>query len=99
KAVIPGTLTMLIGILIAFVVLFPLGSDWVPAAFVVFGLLFGLLLISQFWTLANDIYDPRQARRIFGFIGGGSSLGGLTGNLVTYFTAKNVSPSTLLLVG
>ena len=39
-------------------------------------LILGILLISQFWTLANDIYDPRQAKRLFGFIGGGSSLGG-----------------------
>ena len=43
------------------------------------GLMLGILLISQFWTLANDIYDPRQAKRLFGFIGGGASLGGAIG--------------------
>ena len=40
----------------------------------------GILLISQFWTLANGIYDPRQAKRLFGFIGGGVMLGGMTGS-------------------
>ena len=50
-----------------------------PAAFFVFGLILGMLLISQFWTLANDVYDARQAKRLFGFIGGGASLGGALG--------------------
>ena len=41
----------------------------VAAAFYLFGLIFGILLISQFWTIANDIYDARQAKRLFGLIG------------------------------
>ena len=39
----------------------------------------GVLLISQFWTLANVVYDPRQAKRLFGFVGGGAPLGGIAG--------------------
>ena len=53
--------------------------EWVSVGFYLFGLILGILLISQFWTLANDIYDPRQAKRLFGLIGGGASLGGATG--------------------
>ena len=48
-------------------------------AFYLWGVLTGSLLISQFWTLANDVYDARQAKRLFGFIGGGASLGGIVG--------------------
>jgi AAA family ATP:ADP antiporter len=98
KAVIPATLGALIVVLGAFRLLFSFGWEWVPAAFFLFGLIFGLLLISQFWTLANDVYDPRQARRVFGFIGGGASLGGVTGNSITYLTADLVSANNLLLV-
>ena len=47
-------------------------------------------MISQFWTLANDVYDPRQAKRIFGFIGGGASLGGATGAALTAFLVESV---------
>ena len=47
-------------------------ATWVSVAFYVAGLILGVLLISQFWTLANVIYDPRQAKRLFGFIGGGA---------------------------
>ena len=61
-------------------------------------MIFGILLISQFWTLANDIYDPRQARRMFGFIGGGASLGGAAGRGITAFTVDNVGTNNLLLV-
>ena len=55
----------------------------VAVAFYLFGLIIGILLISQFWTLANDVYDPRQAKRIFGFIGAGASLGGFAGATMT----------------
>ena len=62
-----------------------IGQDWIAVAFYIVGLILAVLLISQFWTLANDIYDPRQAKRIFGFIGGGASLGGATGAALTAF--------------
>src|SRR5688572_14947454 len=42
--------------------LFQTGAAWVSVAFYVWGALLGILLISQFWTLANGIYDPRQAK-------------------------------------
>ena len=65
--------------LAAFWLLFQTGSRWVSAGFYLFGLLLGTLLVSQFWTLAHEIYDPRQARRLFGFIGAGFGLGGMAG--------------------
>ena len=67
-------------LLVGFWFLFQTGSTGSSAAFYLFGLILGMLLISQFWTLANDVYDPRQAKRLFGFIGGGASLGGIAGS-------------------
>ena len=55
--------------------LFQTGQEWVAAAFYLLGLIFAILLVSQFWSLANAIYDPRQAKRLFGFIGGGTASG------------------------
>ena len=57
-----------------------------------------MLLISQFWTLANDIYDPRQAKRVFGFIGGGASLGGATGAALTAFLVETIGAQNMLLL-
>ena len=95
--VIPAAQAVLVGILVVFWVLFQTGQQWVSVAFYLLGLILGLLLISQFWTLANAIYDPRQAKRIFGFIGGGSVLGGMTGAGITALIAEAVGTNSLLL--
>ena len=96
--VIPVTQGGMIGLLLVFWVLFQGGNDWASIGFYVLGLILGILLISQFWTLANDVYDPRQAKRIFGFIGGGASLGGATGAAITAIVVDNVGTNNLLLV-
>ncbi len=98
KAVIPATQAVLAGLLVLFWFLFRTGSDWVSVGFYFLGLIMGILLISQFWTLANEIYDPRQAKRVFGFIGGGSSLGGATGSFLLTSLVSITGPNNLLLV-
>jgi AAA family ATP:ADP antiporter len=94
---LPITLVALGGVQVAFWFWFLTGSDWASTGFYFYGLILGILVISQFWTLANIIYDPRQAKRIFGFIGGGSSLGGIAGSSLT-IAATKVGTSNLLLV-
>ena len=74
--VVPVTQAAIAVMLVVFWALLRTGAVWVTIAFYLFGLILGILLISQFWTLANDIFDARQAKRLFGFIGGGASLGG-----------------------
>jgi ATP/ADP translocase/HEAT repeat protein/CRP-like cAMP-binding protein len=88
---------MSVGMLI-FWALFGRGGDWVSVGFYLWGLLLGILLISQFWTLANGIYDPRQAKRLFGFIGGGVALGGMTGAGITASIVETVGTNALLLI-
>ncbi len=96
---IPVTQAGMIVLLVTFWVLFTqVGSEWVSVGFYLFGLILGILLISQFWTLANDIYDPRQAKRLFGLIGGGSSLGGATGAALTAGLVESLGTKTMLLV-
>src|ERR1700736_56847 len=41
----------------------------------------GAVLLSGFWALANEHFDPRQARKRFGRIAGYGTLGGLAGGL------------------
>lgn len=96
---IPVTQAGMIALLVTFWALFTrVGSEWVSVGFYLFGLILGILLISQFWTLANDVYDARQAKRLFGLIGGGSSLGGALGAWITATLAERIGTSTLLLV-
>jgi len=96
---IPVTQAGMAGLLLLFWFLFTsIGADWIAVAFYVLALILGILLISQFWTLANDVYDPRQAKRIFGFIGGGASLGGATGAALTAFLVESLGATQMLLV-
>jgi AAA family ATP:ADP antiporter len=83
-------------VLVAFWFLFKTNATWVSVAFYVAGLILGLLLISQFWTLANVVYDPRQAKRLFGFIGAGAPLGGIAGSALAAY-AQQIGSVNLLL--
>jgi ATP/ADP translocase len=42
---------------------------------------FGSLLVSGFWSIVNERFDPRTARRRISMIAGGGALGGLCGGL------------------
>jgi len=85
-------------LLLLFWFLFHLDSEWISVAFYFTGLIIGLLLISQFWTVANIIYDVRQAKRLFGFIGAGAPLGGIVGSLITVLWVGRIGSTNLLLV-
>jgi AAA family ATP:ADP antiporter len=85
-------------LLLVFWVLFQNPAAWVPVAFYLAGLILGVLLISQFWTLANLVYDPRQAKRLFGFIGGGAPLGGIAGNALAVAAPTLLGSATNLLL-
>ncbi|HUQ89050.1 MAG TPA: MFS transporter [Vicinamibacterales bacterium] len=99
RRIIPVTQAGIAVVLLVFWFLFvTVGQDWIAVAFYIVGLILAVLLISQFWTLANDIYDPRQAKRVFGFIGGGSSLGGATGAALTAFLVESIGAKNMLLV-
>jgi ATP:ADP antiporter, AAA family len=47
-----------------------------------------VVLMTHYWMLVNMIFDPRQAKRLVGFLGSGGILGGITGGLAAGFLAK-----------
>ncbi|HKH71185.1 MAG TPA: HEAT repeat domain-containing protein [Vicinamibacterales bacterium] len=98
RRVIPITQLAIVAILVAFWGLQRTGAVWVTVGLYSLGLLLGVFLISQFWTLANEIYDARQAKRLFGFIGGGASLGGAVGAMILRVLVYQVGSNNMLLV-
>ncbi|HJO39078.1 MAG: Npt1/Npt2 family nucleotide transporter [Vicinamibacterales bacterium] len=88
---------IMIVVLALFWVGFQTEQAWVSIAFYVWGQILGVLLISQFWTMANVLYDARQAKRLFGFIGGGAPLGGMAGSAVAV-QAATIGTTNLLLL-
>ncbi|MCU0234810.1 MAG: MFS transporter, partial [Thermoanaerobaculales bacterium] len=79
--VLGGSLLHVVG-LVAFFLLFDLGADWVAVAYYLWlGMAFAIA-VSQFWTYANQVFDSRQARRLFSFFGAGGLLGSVLGGLL-----------------
>jgi AAA family ATP:ADP antiporter len=72
--------------------------SWVPVVFYVFTSIVYGMLASQFWLLANHLYDPRQAKRLFGVIGGGALLGGILGGQIARFASDSLGTGSVLLV-
>src|SRR5262247_2465318 len=64
----------------------------------VWGSLFGAITASQFWLLATHIFNPREARRVFSWIGVGGILGGVFGGAVTNRVAHWLGTESLLIV-
>ena len=88
-------LTMLI-----FYVLFQrVANDrWVAASFFVWTSTFNLLTISVFWSLMADIYSRAQAKRLFGFIAAGGTVGTICAPAFTVLFVNSVGTNTLLLI-
>lgn len=62
-------------------VLFAMGSAGLPLgiAFFVYGSVFAVMVVAQFWSFANDIYTREEGERLFPIIAFGASLGGAVG--------------------
>ncbi len=60
--------------------------------------IFSLVIIAQFWSFANDVYNPEQGKRIFVFLAFGASAGGVFGPMLVGQILELVGLYNLLLV-
>jgi len=72
-----------------------IGNTFYPV-FYVWVEVFGSLIIIQFWTFANDIFNPREGKRLFGLIGGGGVLANIIAGLTIRSMAKDYGPENLM---
>lgn len=75
----------------------PSSAFWLYLPYL-FVAIFGLLTTSQFWILANMIFNVREAKRLFGFIGAGAIAGGIAGGYLASFLSRFIPSQDLLLV-
>lgn len=73
-------------------------SVWMQRAFFVWTTVFALFNTSIFWSLMADSFRSDQAKRMFGFIGVGGTLGSITGSAVTAAVARHIGAVNMLLV-
>ena len=57
---------------------------------------FGSFLVSGFWSIVNERFDPRTAKKKISMIAGGGTLGGLLGGLLAERVAALASVSAML---
>ena len=71
---------------------------WITAAFFVWVSTFNVLIISVFWTFMADIFSRTQAKRLFGFIAAGGTVGSIVGPTIATFLAKRLGNNNLMLI-
>ncbi|MGB0909105.1 MAG: Npt1/Npt2 family nucleotide transporter [Nitrospirales bacterium] len=88
------TIVILILNLVALRWLLQLDHAWIYFVFYVWVSIYAVLGTSQFWLLANTIFDPAQAKRVFWFLNLGGILGAMTGGEVTNLIVRYLGLAT-----
>lgn len=96
KRLIPITYGFLASNLVVFSWLLRYESLATSATFYIWAKLYPVLTVSQFWLMTNALFESRQARRLFGFIGAGGILGGIAGGFLAGITAEAIGTENLL---
>ncbi|NNF35695.1 MAG: hypothetical protein HKN68_16425 [Saprospiraceae bacterium] len=86
--------TSIINIILLILIGIMLSNHWSKSitafVFYLFISIFGILSASQFWIIANQLFNAREARKYFGFIGSGAIAGGIAGG----YLASIISSAT-----
>nr|NIW79005.1 hypothetical protein [Calditrichia bacterium] len=73
-------------------------GGWFIYAFYVWVAIFAVITTSQFWTLANYVFNAREAKRLFGFVGAGAISGGIFGGYLTNYLAPLIGTNHLIFI-
>ncbi len=86
--------------LLLFFVLFKsdISRAYVARVFFIWTSVFNLFIVSIFWSFMSDVFNNDQARRLFGIIAAGGTIGALTGPVLTAVLVGPLGPSNMLLI-
>jgi AAA family ATP:ADP antiporter len=74
------------------------GAPWLGIVFYIWTSVYNLFNTSVFWCFMADIFRSEQAKRLFGFIGVGGTLGSIAGSGLTAALAPRIGPVNLFLI-
>ena len=94
KMTLVVSIIFLIGL--AIILNFKFINIWLLYFFYLWVAIYAVLSASQFWVLANLVFNVREAKRIFGFIGSGAILGGIFGGYLTSLLAPLIGIENLM---
>jgi len=86
-----------IGFLVAFYLLAQARAP-IGLAFYLWLGIFNVLVVSNFWSFANDLYTEEQGKRLFAVIGIGASIGAILGAFVPQVLHRVIGVYSLMLV-
>ncbi|GAA3597683.1 Npt1/Npt2 family nucleotide transporter [Flavivirga amylovorans] len=100
KTIIKFTLVFSIITLLILGVLLHLNliHGWILYTFYTGVAIYAVLATSQFWVLANMVFNIREAKRLFGFIGSGAIIGGIFGGYLTTLLAPYIGNENLIFI-
>jgi AAA family ATP:ADP antiporter len=81
-----------------FLIAIPLFKGGILFLFYVWVAVFALVTVSQFWILANCIFNSREAKRLFGVVGAGAIAGGIFGGYLTKLLAGILGTPNLIFI-
>lgn len=95
---LPAVYLFFIVCLVGFHLVFDAGLPGRGALFYVWLAVFNLFAVSVFWSFMADVFNDAQARRVYGYIGAGGTLGALVGPSLTRALVGPVGVANLPLV-
>jgi ATP:ADP antiporter, AAA family len=90
---------LVINVVIFYVLFETVGqARWLAAAFYIWISVLSLFITSVFWSFMADLFSRTQAKRLFGFITTGFSVGGLVGPLLSASLVGVIGTNNLLVL-
>ncbi len=86
-----------VGVLVLIYSLIASGFPWVFYFFNIWVSLFSVMLVSQGWLVAANVFTPREGKRLYGLLGAGAVVGAAFGGTFTAMTVKLIGTRNLLL--
>jgi AAA family ATP:ADP antiporter len=74
-------------------------AAWVGRVYFVWLSVFNLFVVSLMWSVFTDAYRSDQAKRLFGFISAGGTIGGIAGSAFASWLSQQVDISYVLIAG
>jgi AAA family ATP:ADP antiporter len=98
RVFLPMVYAVFIACLLFFYWAFHQPLAWRSGAFYIWVAVFNLFAVSVFWSFMADVFDHAQAKRLYGYIGAGGTLGGFLGPILSRNLVGHVGVANLLLV-
>ncbi|HEY5849646.1 MAG TPA: MFS transporter [Lysobacter sp.] len=98
RVFLPTVYLVFIACLLAFYWAFAHAVPGRGAVFFIWVAVFNLFAVAVFWSFMADVFDNDHAKRLYGYIGAGGTIGALVGPLLTSSLVGPLGVANLLLV-